>query len=776
MKWWMLSLIGSLAASVLGQPPRADPAAVSPAAAKELATYIVADATPGYVPEDVAVHVRKAVVLAALAARLDPDNARAWRVRAEALDVLGDSARAAEAEARHLSLTGGRGYESGTRWIRYSLATLDTAEQRITMLRALAEDTQQPKTLRALALVNQAAIAEGRGEIEEAASLYGQTLQLDPAQESALRALRRIEQDPSATRRVQLALYLLGGNPLAVNVAWEIGQICRDVGLYDQAVMMYDYARDVAVKTDQFPSEIFNRDRLDCLLDAGKYREALGEYSETIAAPVTADLPVVGMLVEASRALGDQTQMAVHVKRMHEGYRSYEAAARTEGDVAAEVAWFQLHYRHSARVAANWAAIGYTILPDDPFVQRVWAVTHLGSDQAAEARSLLENLRGDDLYALTALIDDAFARGDRAAGQRYLAEAASFGRRGPAWRQLRGVVQQHKVSLPDAPADRQPVADLIAEFVQTRALDMGRDPEEFLVVTVRPVAAEIGPGRLPAVTLTLTNVSDLPVPVGPWGLIESQVTLKVQMVMPREQDQMIQHTPVVWEAPRWLAAGESVTRIVTLDTGAVGQALAYRPLAPIELTIETVVDPVLRGEEWTSGVPSITVEPARILRKGLVDVESPEAYYEALKGLVRQFTGGDQVAAMRAAGVTVSLLALVEKVKAGQTGPAGKLGGDLREAELLSMLRYCLQSADPIVRARTLGAMRQLTPTPLMLQLAGPCLAQSSSLVRARAVEILAGAAEGPPNRALALLAEKDPDPLVRDMARTFMSKKEPTP
>jgi len=779
MKWWTLSLIGLLAAPALGQAGQADRVVaspgVSPAAAKELAAAFVGDATPGYLPEDVAVHVRKAVVLTALAARLDPDNARAWRVRAEALEVLGDYPRAAEAEARHLSLIGGRGYESGTRWIRYSLATLDTAEQRIHMLRGLAEDTRRPKSIRALALVNMAVTAEGRGAFDEATALYRQAIELDPVQESALRAMGRMDQDLSTTQRVRLALHLLRGNPLAVNVAWEIGQICRDLALYNQAAVMYDYARDVAVKTDQFPSGIFNRDRLDCLLDAGKYPEALAEYSEVITTNVV-DLPVAGMLVEAARAQGDQAQVRLHVKRMREGYRPYEVAAKTKGDVAAEVAWFHLFYRRSARVGANWAAIAYMLLPDDPFAQRVWAVAYLRGDHAAEARSLLENLRGSDLYALTALIEDALARGDRAAARRYVAEAAAFGRRGPAWRHLRGVVERHKMPLPDAPADRQSVAELIAEFAETRAMDMGRAPEEFLAVTVTPVAAEMRIGPSPAVALTLTNISDLPVPIGAWGLIAPKVTLKIQMIMPHEQEQMVEYTPIVWEAPRWLTAGESVTRIVALDTGAIGQALAYRPIEPIEFNIEGLVDPVLRDEEWASSVPSIAVEPARIVQKGLVDVESAEAYHEALKGLVRQLTGSDQIAAMRAASVTVSLLALVEKVKAGQTGPAGKLGTNLREAELLAMLRYCLQSADPVVRARTLGAMRHLTPTPLMLQLVGPCLVQSSSLVRARAVEVLASAAEGSPNRALTLLAEKDPDPLVRDMARAFLSKPKPKP
>jgi hypothetical protein len=145
----------------------------------------------------------------------------------------------------------------------------------------------------------------------------------------------------------------------------------------------------------------------------------------------------------------------------------------------------------------------------------------------------------------------------------------------------------------------------------------------------------------------------------------------------------------------------------------------------MELMIEAMADPVERDGEWVSGIPSIVIGPARIVRKPLVTAETPEAYYEALKALVRQFTGDDQVEAMRAADVTVSLLHLVEKVKAGQTAPAGKLGRGLREPELLSMLRYCLQQAPPAVRARTLGSMGRLTPTPLMLRLMGPSLVHS---------------------------------------------------
>ena len=773
----ILTVLALLAAPLTAATqPAGDPAAEIPAAATRLADALVEQASPGYLPDDVGAYLRRAVVLTALAVRLDPDNARAWRVRAEALDVLGDAAAAAAAETQVLRLGKGRDYDAGARTIRYRLAALDTAEQRTAMLERAAADPSWSDALRALAVTNLGAIAEGRGQMDEALALYRRALTLDPAEQAALRGLARLSADAGPTGRIDVALGLLRGNPLAINVAWEMGQICRDVGLHGEAVVFYDYAVAVARATGRSISQVFWRDHLDALVDAGDYRRAVDEFTDTIGAEIT-DVAMATLLVEANRRLGNDEQVRVHLRHLQEAYAPSEAAARANGELAAEVAWYHLVSRQRHRTALNWAALAIKATPDDPLVRRVWGVTHLRSDQAERARQVLASMAAYDLDAVTALLDDALLRGDRDAAARWLKLAGTFSRRGAAWRRLLEVVGKHQVATP---APMVAVADLktrVDSFLDGPTLAMGRAPQEVLRVTVEPVAAEIHPGTDPAVVATLTNTGAAPVPTGQWGLLEPQAMLTVRAVASDERREWIQPVPVVWPAPRWLGGGESVRQVVSLNTGRIREALGHRPLSRLELTVETIVEPVRRNDRMVSALPAVTVAPAAIIRRPLVDDETPAAYYEALKGLVSRFSGDDPIEAMRAADVTVSLLALAEKVDAGETGPAGKLGNHLREPRLLAMLRYCLQQAHPVVRARTLAAMDRLTVTPLMVRLITPCLSQSSGTVRALALQRLVDVADGRPVPALARFAANDPDPLVGAMAKALIAEsRQPEP
>ncbi|MFW6154955.1 MAG: hypothetical protein ACOC95_07045 [Planctomycetota bacterium] len=748
-----------------------DPAAGDLAAGRALADALIDQASPGYLPDDVGAHLRRAVVLTALAVRLDNDNPRAWRVRAEALNVLDDHAAAAEAEAQVLRIGKGRDYTAGARLIGYRLAALDTAEQRMSTLERLAADPSWSEALRALAVANLGAIAEGRGRMDGAQALYRRALALDGTEPAALRGLARLSGETDPAARTEVALGLLRGNPLAINVAWEVGQICRDVGLHDQAVAFYDYAVAVARATGRSVSQVFTRDHLDALVDAGRYRRAADEFTDAVADQIT-DVTMATLLVEANRRLGDDEQVRVHLKRLQAAYAPREAAARANGRLAAEVAWYHLVSRQRRRTALNWAAIAFQAAPDDPRVRRVWGVTHLRSDRAERAREVLTVLAVHDLDAVTALLDDALLRGDREAADRWLKTAATFSRRGAAWRRLLAVVGKHKIAPPAPMAAADDVKVRVETFLDGPTLAMGRSPGEVLRVTVEPVAAEVRPGTDPAVVATLTNTVSAPVPIGDWGLLDSRAMLTVRMTAPDEKREWTQHVPIDWPAPRWLAAGESVRRVVSLNTGEIRRAMNHRPLSRLELSVETTLEPVRRNDQVVSDLPALTVPPATIVRTPLLDEPTPTAYDEALKGLVRRLKGDDAVEAMRAAKVTVALLALAEKVDAGETGSAGKLGNHLREPHLLAMLRFALQEARPAVRARTLAAMERLTLTPLMTRLVTPCLSQSSGTVRALALQRLINVADGKPAPALEAFARKDPDPLVGEMAKALLGPK----
>ncbi len=763
---WAVAAVA--AQSLSGADATTAPAGPGARTRRALAESIIRDVQVGYLPRDVRAHLDRAALMAQLAVQVDRACPLAWRVLAETAQRREEFRQAADAQQEYLRAVGGGDYEGTAQWIRLALVSVGTSEQREAVLKAIIPDPRHGDSIRALALTNLGTIEENRGYFDSARALYTRALALDANDAVSARALLRLaEGEVSAVDRAEAAMAELRGNPLAVRVAWELGVLCRSEGLHAQAVKFYDYARTVARATGRVPSTAFRLDNLDALLDAGQYQQAVTTFSE-MAKRSPVNVVAAGRLVEAYRQLGDTQQADALVRRMHEAYRMKESAGRIDGAVAGELAWFYLIYRNRPLTAAKWAEVGQKTLRPSSLGRRVWAMSRLKSTSEAErleARATLEAMRETDAYADVVLADDAFTRSDRDAGVRHLAAAVKTARMGPAWRQVVALAAKHDAPLPAMAPQAETLAKRLAAFLDGGTVRMGRQPEKYLAVTLTPAPAVAGVKPPPAVTVTLTNVGDLPVPIGQWGLMTPKFMLDVKMRVGGEAIAS-QVVPVVLPAPRYLLPGRSLEKIVRLDVGRVSDELAYRPLSRVELTVSIVADPVQRQGEFVPALPAVTAEPLRIEIKGLVDTRDPDVYYDALKGLVRHLVGPDEVQAMRAAEVTVSLLALVEKVKAGRALPAGKLSKHLREPELLSMLRHGLQRSPTSVRCRTLGAMGKLKLTDLMVQLVEPALRDPSPWVRALAIERLSATGRPAHLSAALELADRDPDPVVRAMAK----------
>jgi len=737
-------------------------------ARRALAESMMHEVKVGYLPKDVKTQLERAALLAQLAVQVDRNCSAAWRVLAETAQRQERYSQAADAQKQYLRSLDGSDYEGTVQWIRLSQRTVGTSEQLEAMLRAVIAHPARSDSIRALALANVAAIEEGRGNFDSARALYARALALDANDESSARGLAGLDGEQAGPlRRAETAMALLRGNPLAIWEAWGLGLLCRTEGLHAQAVTLYGHARAVAKATGQMPSEAFRVDHLDTLLDAGLARRAAEEFAD-LAKRDPIDVVAAGRMVTAYRLLGETDRAEQLIRRMHEVYRMTETLGKTDGLVAGELAWFYLIYRDRPLTAAKWAEVAQATAVPSPLGRRVWAMTRLASadeGRRKEARAALEASRESDLYANVILADDAFARSDRAAGGRYLAAAVKAVRTGPTWREAVAVAKRHNASLPPMSPAAGKLTERLAAFLGEGYLQMGRHIERHLTVKLEPVPAGEGAPSPPAVRVVVTNVGELPVPLGQWGLMTPRLMLNVKMRV-RSEAVATQAVPVVLPAPRYLLPGRSLRKEVRLDIGRVGDELAYRPLSRAELTVTVVADPVEHRGEFASAVPSVPIEPVRIVRESMVEIQDPDVYYDVLKGLVRHLLGADRTQAMRAAEATVSLLALVEKVKAGRTLPAGKLSRHLREPELLSMLRHCLQRSPTVVRCRTLLAMRRLKLTKLMVQLTEPSLRDESPWVRALAIERL-GAHGRPADLTAALeLADRDGDAFVRTMAK----------
>ncbi len=749
-------------------PPATRPAGEDAA----LAASILHDVRLGRVPDDVRGHLRRAAVLAEMAIRLQPSAAEPWQVLAETHEKLGDFAAAGAAQDRYLQAIRWRDYDGAVRWLRYQLGDLQTAEARQAMLKKMLADETRSPSVRAMAAVNLAVIEAGRAGPKAAGPLYRQALKLDANEPTALRALRRRQASDDLVGRTRIALAMLRGNPLAINVAWEIGQVYRCQGLHKEALAMYAYAADIAKVTGQKPSRTFRRDHLDATLDAGQDEQAVAGFGELVKEDPL-DLASAELLMEAYLRLGKAEQAGRLLGRMAEANRRRELSAVVKAPVAAGLAWFQLRLQRRQATAETWGQKAILLAPDDPVVRRVWAMASLTSGMSKEVGETLNELAGQDAYAAAALASHAFANSDLEGGRKILAAAAKLPRRGAGWRELAAVAASAGVTLPPAGVAEE-LATLLAAFTRESYLAVVQTPGKVLTVKADAVAATVKPGDVPAVALELSNSGTLPIMLGRWGLMTPEFVIVAEL---RADGRTVatQKVPVRMAARRYLRPGDSLRKVVRVDAGDIGRALGYRPLGDMELLLRVVPDPIDRDGKLVSALPTLAGPTVRIVRKGLIEGQSPEVYYQALKALVVDLLGADSAKAMRAAEVTVSLLAMIEKVKAGRPTLAGKLTPYLREPELLAMLRHCLNKAPDAVRCRTLGAMGRLQLTDLMVQLMAPCLAHKSPIVRARAVELLGRSA---PRRYEGLLKHfiaGDADPLVRAMAeRCLPATKKP--
>ncbi|NQU74814.1 MAG: tetratricopeptide repeat protein, partial [Planctomycetes bacterium] len=596
MRTILLTFVLLLAAdtSLAQTRPATQPASSQPAASpaeKELAMAIVYDAIGDTAVAKPRHHVRRASVLAHLALRADSGNSAAWRLLAEANESLGDLGEAARATEGYLRTVNGLDYEATVRWIRYKLAALATAEMREVMLESLMNDDAYSAAVRATAMVNLAAIKEGQGEPASAIKLYRKALEADNYQATALRSLARLEAPIPVERQAASALAMLRSNPLAVNVAWELGQLCRVQGLYDKAILLYDYAQAVAVSADHIPSRVFRRDFLNALLDAGLYERAAAEFASE-ADRVPLDLGTAGLLVEAYVRLGQTERAESLVERMSEIYRLRETRAVSVATMSAELAWFHLRFRNRPLIASKWAALALQADGEAPFVRRVWAMSALGSNHVEEARQMLMQLSVNDAYAVAALVDEAVFRGDRSAGASILAGAAELGRNGPAWRYLSAIALKHQIPLPGLPQQCLEIAEQIDQFIRQGHLDVALKPEKYLAVTLEPVPATPRVGEPVNVRATLTNIGHLALSLGEWGLVTPKMMLNVEMRTDSRYLPIAQRIPVIWAAPRYLFPGESLEQTVRLDVGPIAAELSGRPLTAVQLSVSAVLDPL----------------------------------------------------------------------------------------------------------------------------------------------------------------------------------------
>ena len=706
-------------------------------------------------------------VLLKCAARHAPDEPRINRQLVDFYESSGELGKAAAAAERYIRARPGD-YASAIRWMRLAQSGLDRAEDRVAFLGKVAADKRFAGAVRAAAAAGVSRIRLRQGDRGAARPACRQALSLDRYQPLAMEVQRLLRAKTGPTETFAEALAVFRGNPRSVHGPWQVAGLLQDAGNYKQALAFYEHAH--AISQDRSPGasalEALLIDYFNARLDAGQAAKAVGQFAPLVKRH-GGSLALHALMVEACRATGKDDQTKAHVEAMAKIYEPRAApGARRSGPMAAELGWFNLHFRVVPKLAVQWAEEAARSAGGDPYVLRVLGAAQLATGKEKLGTKRLAGLVEKDPYAAALLAGYYYERDRPKEARAVLLKGAGQIRTGPAWRALAAVAAEHEVTLPPV-KHAQAIARMLAEM-PPQVMEMGRFPERYLRVAISAEPKPLAPGEPVAVTVELSNVSKHPIPLGQRGLCTPVVFLSLS-VEGKVKASFPNLTPAALPAPRYLAPGGKVSQTARIDVGQAEALLARSPLAELKLTVSAMLDPLQVGDKLLSSAPGVKIAAATIRRAALFDASAGRASVEkALAGIGQKLRRGPPAAALSAR-QTGALLAYVQRVASGKV--KDKLPAALSKSALLDMVSAHVRARWPLARSEMLAALHHVPLDEQIIALLGPCIQDRSALVRMRLVELLVAKRTSGHKTILDLFAG-DRDRHVRDMASVLAGRK----
>ncbi len=547
------------------------------------------------------------------------------------------------------------------------------------------------------------------------------------------------------------------------------------LGLHEQSLPLVDtmWEDAVAASGDTPPPLEMAVPYLNALLDAGKYDKAI-EIFEPLMKKYPADHNLMYMMIEAYRALGRGDQADQLAQRLVADIESQKAGTQPTLSDAAELAWLYTVFYPKADQALTYARQVAEVGGNAPIVRRLLGAAEILSGQpdlVSTGRDRLERSKANDPLAAAVLAEYYMANDNETAAMEAIAATVNAGYySGWAYHHVRDLAAKKNLTIPSNP-QAEGVRKIFEEF-DKRYLDMGRHPEKYLSVAMRAMTDPWRPGEGVEIEATLTNQGDVPVPLGPWGLIEP--TMNLEAVAPALTKERFTNLPmVVWPAPKYLAPGASVRAVVRLDVGSLEYFLARHPLDEVTLTVTATLDPVQQGRKTLSAAPNVQIEPLTLRQRSLLDLERgpalppDQAYPYALRVIMTDLVRGALPRRMRAARQLGELVTLAREVQLYMARLPEPLKGVFNKAVLLAMVQKTLQDPSEAVRAEMLAALDQAQLDETLAAVLLPAAQDASPLVRFRLVELLGICEASKQEKTLQQLSQ-DTDPLVRQMALAF--------
>jgi hypothetical protein len=740
------------------------------------------------------------------ATRLAPTEPRFARLLAEAVERLGEDQPTIDALTAYRQLVPGD-ESAQVEQIDLYLRVMETADAKVNYLRGVGGADAVPAPVRAHAMFRLAEVLEERSQAQASDETLAESLKLDPLNLDALAMqYARLPADAPPEKRVASLVALLRSNPAQAQIAGVLGRELSAVGLTKPALQWYATAFNLYARTSTEPSHREVIDYAAAAYIGGESKLAedllaqfLSAYPDNVEAWMLrlivarssgdkeaaerirkqAATALTNRLADLRKAAGDDKATTQPIDppadaqwpdaaAMLERVRAANKPELTEAfaDAALSAAWFRTYFEEKPDEAQPWIGVMRALLVEgSQTVARLEGWAFLLQNKPDEARVKLSAAAETDPLAALGLVRLAPKEGDAKAAadadaQKLLAKHG-VGLTGATLAEALAFRGIKPAPSPDASAA---VNAELAKFppLFSRILDY---PGALYSLRVDPLRTSHQFGEPILLRVTLQNISDFDLTVGPDGIIRTDLWLDAQL-------RGIANQPFPGVAfdrlsgPIVLGAKKSMSQIVRASQGSLAQYLQQNPTPSIQLSFTVLTNPITRGGQVEPGPAGQRITSARLVeRRG-----TPNNSAVIEQRVLNAMSNGDPSDRIRALELVATFMDLVSRQDTSGQQPqdpaaAAAAAEDMKKAlaSLRDVMRRGAADGDASVRAWANYCIAAFAPEAE--RVAGIEAMTADPAWQSRMLGVLLSQTKGGARQVIAKLGESDPDPLVKQYA-----------
>lgn len=624
--------------------------------------------------------------------RLTPGDARYPRYLVDAEVRIGD--RDATIDALKLWLKASpTNISAQTQLVDLYVAGLESSDAKLEYLRAIIGKPPVGELIRSHAAARAARILLERSETDQAAKTLAEALRLNPLNVDALRLrLQMVAATGTPLERTTAMLALLRANPVQPAVMAMLARQVADVGLPQASLEWYYLAGATGARTGNPPTPAFVAGYIGELFIAGQVDPAQKLADQVLAANPNevevwfiklamdkaaaaptyeetkkkAGVALSNRLAEIRTAHGQKgattrpvdTGPGLEVPDLAGDLNQVKAMVSDDArnayvSVLADIAWYQVCYLGQPVTPGVMDFLRQSLPADGVTLARLDGWNALAQGKSDEAKVKLSAVADRDPLAKLGMIrlagKDAAAQDAAHADARKLVNDNPSGLLGAMlWAELKGPAVQI-LKTPQAEAIEAELSRFPRDLL--KILDT---PQEFYAVRGEPPQIAHAYGEPLDVNVTIQNLSDYDLTVGPDGVIRPDLWFDARLRGGIDQQVAGVAFDRIADAGV-LKARQSISQTVRLDQDMFGRSLAQNPSMSVQVYAGVMTNPQPAQNGLSAGPAGYRVQFPRVMERQATAIGS-EALRQKLYNLVATGNGGEKIRTMEVLAAYVQLI------------------------------------------------------------------------------------------------------------------------